>query len=128
MNSDLVIAMMGLLGVVCVLFVFAMVFGKQPPKSTSQATVKPQAQTMSEPSPMQLAIHRDNKSYWRNKALLWWGSSGCLVAILIGVVVLWMALLVALILTGQAIGQAIDGFFEEVRDFFEHPLNPFSWF
>ena len=128
MNSDLVIAMMGLLGVVCVLFVFAMVFGKQPPKSTSQATVKPQAQTMSEPSPMQLAIHRDNKSYWRNKALLRWGLSGCLVAILIGVVVLFVALLVALSLLGNAIGQAIDGFFEGVREFFEHPLNPFSWF
>ena len=80
------------------------------------------------PSPMQLAIHRDNKSYWRNKALLRWGSSGCLVTILIGVVVLFVALLVALSLLGLAIGQAIDGFFEGVRDFFEHPLNPFSWF
>ena len=48
MNSNLVIAMMCLLGVVCVLFVFAMVFGKQPPKSTSQATVKPQAPTEEE--------------------------------------------------------------------------------
>ena len=126
MNSDLVIAMMGLLGVVCVLFVFAMVFGKQPPKSTSQATVKPQAQTMSEPSPMQLAIHRDNKSYWRNKALLRWGSSGCLVTILIGVVVLFVALLVALSLLGLAIGQAIDGFFEGVGDFLDG-LNPWNW-
>ena len=80
------------------------------------------------PSPMQLAIHRDNKSYWRNKALLRWGSSGCLVAILIGFVVLSVALLVALSLIGQAIGQAIDGFFEEVRDFFDTPLNPFTWF
>ena len=120
---------MGLIVVVCLVFVFAMVFGKRPPKSTSQATVKPQAQTMSEPSPMQLAIHLDNKSYWRNKALLSWGSSGCLVAILIGAVVLWMALLVALILTGQAIGQAIDGFFEGMREFFEHPLKTlFGWF
>ena len=47
-------------------------------------------------------------------------SIGCLVVILIGVVVLLVAL--------SLLGQAIDGFFEGVRDFFEHPLNPFSWF
>ena len=80
------------------------------------------------PSPMQLAIHRDNKSYWRNKALLRWGSSGCLATFFISVVVLFVAIWVALSLLGLAIGQAIDGFFEGVRDFFEHPLNPFSWF
>ena len=47
-------------------------------------------------------------------------SSGCLVVILIGFVVLSVAL--------SQIGQAIDEFFEGVREFFEHPLNPFSWF
>ena len=127
MNSDLVIAMMGLLGVVCVLFVFAIVFGKQPPKSTSQATVKPQAQNISEPSPMQLAIHRDNElaihrdnePVGNNKVLKGW-LIGFLMVILIGFVVLAVVL--------RQIGQAIDGFFEGVRDFFEHPLNPFSWF
>ena len=71
------------------------------------------------PSPMQLAIHRDNESGGNNKVLQ--GCSiGCLVVILIGVVVLLVAL--------SLLGQAIDGFFEGVRDFFEHPLNPFSWF
>jgi len=44
-----------------------------------------------------------------------------LVAILIGVIVLLVAL--------SLIGQAIDGFFEGVREFFEHPLKTlFSWF
>ena len=127
MNSDLVIAMMGLLGVVCVLFVFAMVFGKQPPKSTSQATVKPQAQTISEPSPMQLAIHRDNElaihrdnePVGNNKVL-----KGCLIGFLVVILIGFVVLAVVL----RQIGQAIDGFFEGVRDFFEHPLNPFSWF
>ncbi len=55
-----------------------------------------------------------------NNKVLQGCSSGCLVAILIGVIVLLVAL--------SLIGQAIDGFFEGVRDFFEHPLNPFSWF
>ena len=127
MNSDLVIAMMGLLGVVCVLFVFAIVFGKQPPKSTSQATVKPQAQTISEPSPMQLAIHRDNElaihrdnePVGNNKVL-----KGCLIGFLVVILIGFVVLAVVL----RQIGQAIDGFFEGVRDFFEHPLNPFSWF
>ena len=127
MNSDLVIAMMGLLGVVCVLFVFAIVFGKQPPKSTSQATVKPQAQNISEPSPMQLAIHRDNElaihrdnePVGNNKVL-----KGCLIGFLVVILIGFVVLAVVL----RQIGQAIDGFFEGVRDFFEHPLNPFSWF
>ena len=127
MNGDLVIAMMGLLGVVCVLFVFAIVFGKQPPKSTSQATVKPQAQNISEPSPMQLAIHRDNElaihrdnePVGNNKVL-----KGCLIGFLVVILIGFVVLAVVL----RQIGQAIDGFFEGVRDFFEHPLNPFSWF
>ena len=108
---------MGLIVVVCLVFVFAMVFGKQPPKSTSQATLKPQAQTISEPSPMQLAIHRDNESVGHNKAL-----KGCLigflVVILIGVVVLLVAL--------SLLVQAIDGFFEWVGDFLDG-INPWNW-
>ena len=56
-----------------------------------------------------------------NNKVLQGCSSGCLVAILIGVVVLLVAL--------SLIGQAIDGFFEGVREFFEHPLKTlFSWF
>tara|TARA_B100000519_G_scaffold1850_1_gene1807 strand:+ start:1567 stop:1788 length:222 start_codon:yes stop_codon:yes gene_type:complete len=73
---------------------------------------------------MQLAIHRDNESGGNesggNNKVLQGCSIGCLVVILIGVVVLLVAL--------SLLGQAIDGFFEGVRDFFEHPLNPFSWF
>ena len=92
----------------------------------TQSSPQSTGQTTSNPSPMQLAIHRDNKSYWRNKALLRWGSSGCLVTILIGVVVLFVALLVALSLLGLAIGQAIDGFFEGVGDFLDG-LNPWNW-
>ena len=110
---------MGLLVVVCLVFVFAMVFGKQPPKSTSQATLKPQAQTISEPSPMQLAIHRDNEPVGNNKVL-----KGCLIGFLVVILIGFVVLAVVL----RQIGQAIDGFFEGVRDFFEHPLNPFSWF
>ena len=128
MNSNLVIAMMCVLGVVCVLFVFAMVFGKQPPKSTSQATVKPQAQTISEPSPMQLAIHRDNElaihrdnePVGNNKVL-----KGCLIGFLVVILIGFVVLAVVL----RQIGQAIDGFFEGVREFFEHPLKTlFGWF
>ena len=66
---------------------------------------------------MQLAIHRDNESIGKNKALLGC-SSGCLVVILIGFVVL----LVASILIGQAIAE----FFEGVREFFD-ALNPWNW-
>tara|TARA_Y100001960_G_C14569365_1_gene774984 strand:- start:87 stop:389 length:303 start_codon:yes stop_codon:yes gene_type:complete len=56
-----------------------------------------------------------------NNKVLQGCSSGCLVAILIGVIVLLVAL--------SLIGQAIDGFFEGVREFFEHPLKTlFSWF
>ena len=126
-ESELMTVVMGLFVVVCLVFVFAMVFGKQPPKSTSQATLKPQAQTISEPSPMQLAIHRDNELVIHrdnepvgNNKVLKGCSIGFLVVILIGFVVLAVVL--------RQIGQAIDGFFEGVRDFFEHPLNPFSWF
>ena len=85
----------------------------------TQSSPQSTGQTTSNPSPMQLAIHRDNESGGNNKVLQ--GCSiGCLVVILIGVVVLLVAL--------SLLGQAIDGFFEGVRDFFEHPLNPFSWF
>ena len=85
----------------------------------TQTSSQSRGQTTSNPSPMQLAIHRDNESGGSNKVLQ--GCSiGCLVVILIGVVVLLVAL--------SLLGQAIDGFFEGVRDFFEHPLNPFSWF
>ena len=85
----------------------------------TQSSSQSRGQTTSNPSPMQLAIHRDNESGGNNKVLQ--GCSiGCLVVILIGVVVLLVAL--------SLLGQAIDGFFEGVRDFFEHPLNPFSWF
>ena len=90
----------------------------------TQSSPQSRVQTTSNPSPMQLAIHRDiesggNESGGNNKVLQ--GCSiGCLVVILIGVVVLLVAL--------SLLGQAIDGFFEGVRDFFEHPLNPFSWF
>ena len=110
---------MGLIVVVCLVFVFAMVFGKQPPKSTSQATLKPQALTISEPSPMQLAIHRDNESGENDEV-----EKGCLISLLMVILIGVVVLLVALSL----IGQAIDGFFEGVRDFFDTPLNPFTWF
>ena len=69
------------------------------------------------PSPMQLAIHRDNESVGNNKAL-----KGCLigflVVILIGVVVLLVAL--------SLLVQAIDGFFEWVGDFLDG-INPWNW-
>ena len=111
---------MGLIVVVCLVFVFAMVFGKQPPKSTSQATLKPQAQTISEPSPMQLAIHRDNESGENDEV-----EKGCLISLLMVILIGVVVLLVALSL----LGQAIDGLFEGVREFFEHPLKTlFGWF
>ena len=90
----------------------------------TQSSPQSTGQTTSNPSPMQLAIHRDNESGGNesdgNNEALQGCSIGCLVVILIGVVVLLVAL--------SLLGQAIDGFFEGVRDFFEHPLNPFSWF
>ncbi len=90
----------------------------------TQSSPQSTGQTTSNPSPMQLAIHRDNESGGNesggNNKVLQGCSIGCLVVILIGVVVLLVAL--------SLLGQAIDGFFEGVRDFFEHPLNPFSWF
>ena len=90
----------------------------------TQSSPQSTGQTTSNPSPMQLAIHRDNESGGNesggNNKVLQGCSIGCLVVILIGVVVLLVAL--------SLLGQAIDGFFEGVRDFFEHPLNPFRWF
>ena len=90
----------------------------------TQSSPQSTGQTTSNPSPMPLAIHRDNESGGNesggNNKVLQGCSIGCLVVILIGVVVLLVAL--------SLLGQAIDGFFEGVRDFFEHPLNPFSWF
>jgi len=71
------------------------------------------------PSPMQLAIHRDNES-GENREV----GKGCLISLLVVISIGFVVLLVALSL----IGQAIDGFFEGVRDFFDTPLNPFTWF
>lgn len=83
----------------------------------TQSSPQLRKQAMSNPSPMQLAIHRDNESVGNNKVLK--GCSiGFFVVILIGVVVLLVAL--------SLIGQAIDGFFEGVRDLFDL-LNPLNW-
>ena len=91
----------------------------------TQSSPQSTGQTTSNPSPMQLAIHRDNESGGNesggNNKVLQGCSIGCLVVILIGVVVLLVAL--------SLLGQAIDGFFEGVREFFEHPLKTlFGWF
>ena len=67
----------------------------------------------------ELAIHRDNEPVGNNKVL-----KGCLIGFLVVILIGFVVLAVVL----RQIGQAIDGFFEGVRDFFEHPLNPFSWF
>ena len=72
---------------------------------------------MSEPSPKQLAIHRDNESAGNNKVIkgcLWGSLIGFFVVILIGFVVLLVAL--------SQIGQAI----EWVGDFLDG-FNPWNW-
>ena len=88
----------------------------------TQSSPQSTGQTTSNPSPMQLAIHRDNESGGNesdgNNEALQGCSIGCLVVILIGVVVLLMAL--------SLVGQAIDGFFEGVGDFLDG-FNPWNW-
>ena len=79
----------------------------------TQSSPQSTGQTTSNPSPMQLAIHRDNEPDGNNEALQ--GCSiGCLVVILIGVVVLLVAL--------SLLRQAID----DVGDFLDG-LNPWNW-
>ena len=69
------------------------------------------------PSPMQLAIHRDNKS-GENDEVEKGRLISLLVVISIGVVVLLVAL--------SLLGQAIDGLFEGGRDRLDR-LNPWDW-
>ena len=88
----------------------------------TQSSPQSTGQTTSNPSPMQLAIHRDNESGGNesggNNKVLQGCSIGCLVVILIGVVVLLVAL--------SLLGQAIDGLFEGGRDALDR-LNPWNW-
>ena len=90
----------------------------------TQSSPQSRGQTPSNPSPTQLAIHRDNESGGNesdgNNEALQGCSIGCIWVILIGVVVLLVAL--------SLLRKYIDGVFEGVRDFFDTPLNPFSWF
>ena len=90
----------------------------------TQSSLQARKQTKSNPSPTPSTAATtpsvpDNESV-ENINSLKGCSIGCLVVILIGAVILLVAL--------SLLEQAIDGFFEGVRDFFEHPLNPFSWF
>ena len=65
----------------------------------------------------ELAIHRDNEPVGNNKVL-----KGCLIGFLVVILIGFVVLAVVL----RQIGQAIDGFFEGVREFFEHPLKTLS--
>ncbi len=69
------------------------------------------------PSPMQLAIHRDNESGENDEV-----EKGCLISLLMVISIGFVVLLVALSL----LGQAIDGLFEWGRDALDR-LNPWNW-
>ena len=69
------------------------------------------------PSPMQLAIHRDNESGENDEV-----EKGCLISLLMVILIGVVVLLVALSL----LGQAIDGLFEGWRDALDR-LNPWNW-
>ena len=69
------------------------------------------------PSPMQLAIHRDNESGENDEV-----EKGRLISLLVVISISVVVLLVALSL----LGQAIDGLFEGGRDRLDR-LNPWNW-